>query len=275
MIFDLRKKIIVTDLDGTLLDSNYRWDAAVPSLERLRALGYPLVLNSSKTLSELRSIAAALPTNAPLVAENGGLIAVPEASPLAVACNDAESELGYRLMFPGVSRKDILRIAHELRGSGGYDFEGFADWSVETIIAHTGLTREQARLSSQRSATEPILWNDSEDNIRAFAAALAPRGIRMLRGGRFIHLMGTCDKADGLLAVVGLYQRVFPDTLWTTIALGDGPNDLEMLNAADVAVVIPSPHGGPLLRPSGHHVFTASAPGPAGWHEAITHFLTP
>lgn len=269
-----KKQIIVTDLDGTLLDDRYQWEPAIPSLERLRELGFPLVLNSSKTLLEIQSIAAALDTDAPLIAENGGLIAIPEDSPLTAACESGDTVSGYRLLFPGVSRETILQFAHGLRDSQGYVFEGFADWSIDTIIEHTGLSPEQALQASQRRATEPILWNDSEEKLAAFSAALAPHRIRLLRGGRFIHLMGFCDKADGLRSVTGLYRKVYPDTLWSTIALGDGANDLEMLNAADAAAVIPNTHGGPLLKPANSHVFTASQPGPSGWHEAITHFLT-
>lgn len=274
MIPKPHKQIIVTDLDGTLLDDNYQWEQALPSLARLRKLGFPLVPNSSKTLPEIQAIATALPTAAPLIAENGGLIAIPEDSPLIAACQPGNTTSGYRLLFPGVSRDHILQLAHGLRATHGYAFQGFADWSVETIISHTGLTSGQALQSSQRSATEPILWNDSEENLAAFSAALAPHRIRLLRGGRFIHLMGLCDKAGGLRAVADLYRTVFPDTLWSTIALGDGPNDLQMLNAADAAAVIPNTHGGDLLRPANPHLFTASLPGPAGWHEAITHYLT-
>ena len=274
MISDRKKQIFVTDLDGTLLDDNYRWDPAIPSLKRIRELGFPLVLNSSKTLPEIQAIAAALPTDAPLIAENGGLIAIPEGSPLVADCDSGDTVAGYRILFPGISREKILQVAHDLRDSRGYAFEGFADWPIETIIAHTGLSHGQALHSRQRLATEPIHWNDSEEKLAGFSAALAPHHIRLLRGGRFIHLMGLCDKADGLRTVADLYRTVFPNSPWSTIALGDGANDLEMLNAADAAAVIPNTHGGALLKPAVRRVFTASLPGPAGWHEAITHFLT-
>ena len=74
--------LVVTDLDASLLDSTYSWDAAMPSLQRLQELGIPLILNSSKTLSEMSELANALGTMAPVVSENGGLISVHQDSGL-------------------------------------------------------------------------------------------------------------------------------------------------------------------------------------------------
>ena len=49
--------IIFSDLDGTLLDhNNYDWSAAKPAMERLSASDIPVVLNSSKTISEIRAL---------------------------------------------------------------------------------------------------------------------------------------------------------------------------------------------------------------------------
>ncbi len=267
------KLIVVTDLDGTLLDDSYRWDAAAESVEELRRRGFPLVLNSSKTLAEMRDLARELETVAPLVAENGGVVAVPEESGLAEYCGGAEKRDGYLLNFPGTSRERILEVAHGLRAERGYRFEGFADWPVETIVGHTGLSAEQAGLSARRVATEPIHWHDSEDRLAEFSELLGGHGIRILRGGRFLHLMGMCDKAGGLREVAKFYRLAEPGVAWTTMALGDSANDLGMLNAADIAVVIPNLHGGPLLKPEGGCIFTATKAGPEGWHEALSHFL--
>ena len=70
----MKKMMVVTDLDGSLLDERYSWDAALPALQRLQELKVPLVLNSSKTLSEMRELANCLGAMAPMVAENGGLM---------------------------------------------------------------------------------------------------------------------------------------------------------------------------------------------------------
>ena len=76
-----KQLLVVTDLDGSLLDDAYSWTAARPALKRLKEMGIPLILNSSKTISEMRDLAEALSlTGEPIVAENGGLLAVHETS---------------------------------------------------------------------------------------------------------------------------------------------------------------------------------------------------
>ena len=72
-----KKLLVVTDLDGTFLDHRYNWDEAKPAVARLRELGLPLVLNSSKTVAEMEDLAMELGLQSPLVAENGGLLAIP------------------------------------------------------------------------------------------------------------------------------------------------------------------------------------------------------
>ncbi|MGH7828798.1 MAG: HAD hydrolase family protein, partial [Candidatus Binatia bacterium] len=46
--------IIITDLDGTLLDeSTYSFQASLPAIQRVTSQGIPLILCSSKTRSEI------------------------------------------------------------------------------------------------------------------------------------------------------------------------------------------------------------------------------
>ena len=55
--------------------------------------------------------------------------------------------------------------------------------------------------------------------------------------------MGAPDKADGIASALDYYQEREPDTDWLVIALGDSANDTAMLEAADIAVVIPHADG--------------------------------
>lgn len=263
-----RKLLVVTDLDGSLLDDNYSWDAALPALKRLRQLKIPLVLNSSKTVSEMRDMAEALGLQSPVVAENGGLLAVHEDSGFFEKERVLTRAGDYLIETTGLSRDLILSKAHALRVTEGYQFAGFSDWSIEQVREHTGLSVVGARRSKSRHATEPILWQDTPERFAAFETALAKDGIRILKGGRFLHLMGQADKADGMKAAVALYQKQMPKVEWVVVALGDSQNDCAMLEAADIAVVIPHADG-PHIAPNAPRVVNASAPATVGWNDAL------
>ena len=62
-------RLILTDLDGTLIDHHtYSADAARPALTMARGQGVPIVLCSSKTLAEMRVLASRLELSpAPLI----------------------------------------------------------------------------------------------------------------------------------------------------------------------------------------------------------------
>ena len=267
-----KRLMIVTDLDGSLLDDSYSWAAALPALEAIQYLKIPLVLNSSKTLSEMSELANALGTLGPVVSENGGLLAVHQDSGLMDGGSGVVRSGDYLTEVNGLSRDFILSQAHALREREGYQFSGFADWSVEQVSARTGLSSGMARRSYSRHATEPIVWDDTPERREVFEASLAEVGIRILRGGRFLHLMGPADKADGSRAALKLYEQAMPDVDWLTVAVGDSENDLAMLEAADIAVVIPHADG-PHIAPSSTRVVTASSPSSAGWNEAILTIL--
>ena len=52
----MKRWLVFTDLDGTLLDEDYGWAAARPAVEALQAASFPIILNSSKTVMEMEFI---------------------------------------------------------------------------------------------------------------------------------------------------------------------------------------------------------------------------
>jgi len=274
----MKKLIIITDLDASLIDENYQFTDALEAIYQLSTLGFPLILNSSKTLIEMQYLAQELQLTTPLIAENGGIIAVPHRSELSALCKPSAQQAWehyeeYNTLITGLPREYILSQAHKAREEYGYAFEGFRDWSDEEVSQKTGLTPAAAHRAKQRHVSEPILWQDTDDRWESFSSSMLSKGIRTLRGGKFIHLMGAADKADGLNVTRQLYEKQFPETQWTTVALGDSANDQSMLEAADIGIVIPHTQG-IQLHITAPHVTHAKHPASKGWNDAILNLIS-
>jgi mannosyl-3-phosphoglycerate phosphatase len=256
--------IVFTDLDGTLLDhTTYSWEPAAAALRQLRLRKIPVILSSSKTLAEMDEIRADLDLQHPVIAENGAVIDVPP---------------GYfSVDVPPLpaqpARAELQRVLIELRQAQGYACEAFFEMGVEGIVAETGLAPTDAAKANERRATEPLLWQDTEERLASFTAAVQERGLRCIRGGRFVHLMGPTDKASAMRSLLHAFAQELPSETWTSIALGDSPNDRGMLRCADIAIVIKS-QGAQALDLADHpHVIRTKLPGPEGWNSAMLQVL--
>lgn len=264
-----RLRVAFTDLDATLLDQDYQWKAARPAMEAWAAAGGRLVLASSKTLAEMAPLQQDLLSQrpevmvagSPLIAENGSVVAEV----------DGEGQVS-RVHLTGRSREEILDAAHALRRTGGHRFEGFADVGPEGVASWTGLSVEAAARACDRQGTEPIRYLGDDAAASRMAAELAEQGIRMVRGGQFHHLMGFVDKADGVRRALALLGAGGRGEVWT-VALGDSPNDIAMLEAADVAVVIPHPGRRDPLPVRGRRVLRSDSSGPEGWRRSMLALL--
>lgn len=247
--------IVVSDLDGTLLNHHdYGFEAARPALAELRRRAIPLVLNSSKTASEIAELRRALDNSEPYVVENGAGIHLPDG----------------RTLVLGKARAEVLAQAQALRARDGYRFRGFADLTAEALAELTGLSAAAAQLALQREFTEPLLWEDEPERLQAFLTSLAGVGISALRGGRFLHLGGGADKGKALDWLRGHYWRQFGERPYV-IALGDSDNDLAMLRQADQAVLVRSPVRYLEFEQPG--LLRTQEEGPAGWNRALLDLL--
>lgn len=247
--------LVFSDLDGTLLDhETYCWKPARPALDRLAELGVPVVLATSKTAAETVILQDQMGlVSYPAIVENGaGLIGQGKSVP---AQND------YHLL-----RRKLQSLPESLRVC----FTGFGDMSVEDISEATGLCLEDAARARARSFSEPGLWSGSAEQKEEFLSALASLGISARAGGRFLTLSFGKTKKDGMAEV----KRHFAPE--TTIVLGDAPNDLEMLEQADVGFIVANPNHSALPVMKGEtegRICRTDAPGPTGWNAAVNAFL--
>lgn len=249
---------IFSDLDGCLLNkSDYSFQAAVHVLSRVRNLGIPLILASSKTEAEMRGIADAMGLeDAPLICENGGVVFKSRKSA------DSNSKV-----VLGSERTTILDTLRQLKPN--FRFESFNDLGVEGVALHTDLSRENAERAMQRACTEPLLWHDEAVRIEEFRVSLSASGLSLTRGGRFWHVAGQTNKGQAMRYV----WEHWLDPESTSIAIGDSPIDQSMLDIADYPIAIPAPDGVVHVRVEGKNSRVATTPGAAGWADTVSHVL--
>ncbi len=84
--------------------------------------------------------------------------------------------------------------------------------------------------------------------------------------------MGQTSKAEGMRRMRALFAA---DTAQApiVIALGDSANDTEMLQNADIAVVIRRPDGTHLAAHGIRQTLFTEHPGPVGWNAAVLQIL--
>jgi mannosyl-3-phosphoglycerate phosphatase len=259
----MKLPLVFSDLDGTLLDHHdYTFSTAVPALEELRYRHIPLILNSSKTLAEIMSIRTELKNEHPFIVENGAAIYIPQNY-----FTEFTQSLNQHML--GIRYEQILAIIHSLRDQQHFKFKGFADFSAQELCLETGLSIGQSNQAKQRAGSEPIKWLDSQQSLNEFKTAIEQKQLRLVKGGRFIHVMGQNDKATAMFWLKEKYrQKLQQDIL--LIALGDSENDREMLEDADIAAVVRSGKGPSLQlsKPKAAVIYT-KAQAPAGWLEAM------
>lgn len=267
--------LIATDLDGTLLDDHYDLVAAAAALDEQAGAGHEIALASSKTFSEMLKLAKLCGRSPTLIFENGAGVAWPER--LCRKTDAGPVRDGFRVQLQGEGYIRLRAMLRALRRGSGARYQGFADMSVDEIARLTGLSTADAALARKRQASEPLRWLDTPQALQRFEQMLQQRGYRLVKGGRFHHVMPRTDKA---CAVSSLARRLAEEhaARVRVLCCGDSANDRAMLCNADVAVIFPRPDGsfltldrdGSTGAPTPAVVCQAATAGADGWTRAVT-----
>ena len=268
------RMMVISDLDGTLLDSEtYSSTAAGPALEALKKKGACLVLASSKTRAEVEPIHRKLGANTPFIVENGGALYVP-AGFFRAPLNGAVSRGEYEVVEFGTPYATLRAALKDIASIIGTDIKGFGDMTIEEVAERTGLTRQEAMLAKQREYDEPFV-SLNESLIEVVCREATARGLTCTRGGRFHHLLGPNDKGTAcrfLIQSCGCQLAASQRRLYT-IGIGDSANDLPMLLSVDQPILVQRPDGSydPTVRLP--HLLRAPGIGPVGWNASVLTIL--
>lgn len=261
--------LIATDLDGTLLDDSYPYQDAARAMDEIQHhYASRVALASSKTLAEMLELAQQANTPPFLIFENGGGVAWPSG---ALRQPGERRISGYEVTLLGGDIEDVYRALRQISRQHDFKYQTFSDLSDEQIIHITQLQAHGVELARQRLTSEPVLWQDSDEQLERFKSLVARANLSVTQGGRFLHIGHGANKARALkfLCRKICYERGERPRL---LACGDAPNDLEMINSADLALLFPGRDGRYLHDSDNKHAHAPKA-GPSHWLKGVQHIF--
>ncbi|MEM1435323.1 MAG: HAD-IIB family hydrolase [Pseudomonadota bacterium] len=260
--------LIFTDLDQTLLDDRYDLVSAAGAMDSLYAQGVVVIPVSSKTLPELEALAEQREQRTPLIFENGAGIAWPlELAPTSLSTFTHNQAIETE----GLDYRSLCALLNRLRAEVGFRFRGFSDMSATEVAERTRLSVSAARLAKDRYCSEPLIWQDTPQQLARFCKIAAQEGLRLQNGGRFVHVMPATDKGQAAAKVYAAYRKTQPQAL-CTLACGDSPNDQALLEYAQACALFPRPDGS-YLDIANKPIVCADRAGTTGWLDAVDELL--
>lgn len=259
------KKIVFTDLDGTLLNhDDYSYFDAKPAIETILKQGIPLVFTTSKTKIEVEELQSRMGVNEPFIVENGAALFIPK------NYNDFDFSFleefeDYHILKLGEDYKTVLKFYEDVKNR--YNIFGFSDMSIMKVIELTGLTKQAAELSIQRNFTEPFVVDD-DTCMEELSALAIENNLKITKGGRFYHLIGAMqDKGIAIARCIAIFEKIYNENI-KSIGLGDGQNDVALLNSVTVPIAIQN-HVGEYIEVANPKLQKSTYKGAKGWNEMI------
>lgn len=267
----INELLIFSDLDGTLLDhKTYSYEAAEPALDALKLRGIPLIFCSSKTRPEIERYRELTGNLHPFISENGGGIYIPP----DYYKNGFEYNLStdkYKIIVLGTMHDRLVEALKSVSRETGIGLRSFSDMDVAEVSLHTGLEPELAELAKKREYDEPFIILGNDRLAEVIEERITSRGFNYTRGGLFHHIMGNNDKGKAVNILVGIFRRTLPRL--KTVGLGDSLNDLPMLEAVDVPILVQKPNGQYDKRIKLDRLIYADGAGPIGWNRSVLKLL--
>ena len=228
---DFRCRIIYSDIDGTLLNSNHH--ISLDTREKILELderGIPFILVSARMPDGVETIRKELGNHRPIICYGGGLVLDEDGQ--AIYSRQMELELAVEIrdivkeMFPG--------ICCNAYGGNLWVVEDDKDSRVmleEKIVAGKSLAGDMREVFEKDGGIHKFLFMGCPEEIRQAEIFLKNRYPKMSVSRSketYLEVMdGAVDKAEGV-RILCRHYGISPEE---AAAFGDGENDVGMLKA--------------------------------------------
>lgn len=237
-------RLIVVDLDGTLLDPSSRITARTKKAIRAAAAsGCVVTLATGRRFAAARPVAEGLGLELPIILHNGALvkdsvtgeILYHEPLPRGAAEEAVDAAVAYR----------VQPIVYENAGIGQGLFAGPSELDgpyAGPYLARAGSLLRRLpyhQLVPPELPTQMAIY-DRAERIGCVEAALRHAGVRATTsitssGGSFLELINAaCSKATG----IAHFARTLEISLSEVMAIGDNFNDVEMLREVGLGIAM-------------------------------------
>lgn len=263
--------IIFTDLDGTLLDhETYSFAEAKEALSLVKSKNIPLIIVTSKTSAEVLDVQKQLGILHPFIVENGGAVFFPEQFTDLVGM-DCKKQNNFFVKTVGAERKKILDFLEPLKNH--FKIRSFVDFSDAELSKLMNMNIEGIQKSKKREFSEPfIFFGNEKENLNLLTEKALENGFKILKGGRFYHLVGRLQDKGEAVKIVKNFYNLKNGGFDKSIGIGDSLNDFEMLKQVDIPVIVKKKDGGyEDINLAG--LIKAGAAGPEGWNKVVLSYI--
>jgi mannosyl-3-phosphoglycerate synthase len=264
-------KLVFTDLDGTLLHPvSYSYAAALDSVRRLQEARVPIIFCSAKTMREQQVYRQELGVEDPFIVENGAAIFVPK-DYFRFPFYFSRVTDDYFVIELGISYEEVREKLKSLYGKCEAQITCFGDLSTEEVAKVTGLNLLMAELAKQREYSETLIIEGNRRQIKSALDAIAGSGLSYTFGGKFYEVYQGGDKGKAVKILIELFKLNFGSV--TTIGIGDSLNDVEMLAAVDLPILVQA-EGNRWHRLKVKNLKRIRGVGPEGWSQAASELFS-
>ena len=239
---DLR--LVVTDMDGTLLDGQGRVPAGLTeTVAEMRAAGIVFAPASGRQLANLRAVLGSAVEDSPLIAENGSFVVHggEEVHSDTISAQDAEAAIA--------TTRQLSDSGYDVGAVVACKHCAYIERSDAAFLEQTRLYYEALEIVEDLTAIalDEVLkvavfdFDDVENGSSQALAAAVPHVQTVVSGLHWTDMMSAQASKGRALAALQARLGILPEQ---TAVFGDYLNDLDLFDHADLGFAMRNAHPG-------------------------------